>query len=152
MFKIKKAQNMSTPIFSLIPSEQQAKWDDIMSQMCAFVNDTNADVDMAYDWVCEMLNISSFVDNNTAWDSFYETWESCDNRNDMQYNFAWFFTLTCKRLNFFFTVNFIAQMVGLWTTVWVTLRRQKRTRLQHVSASILTSLFTLSPSKTDDHY
>ena len=39
--------------------------------------------DMAYDWVCEMLNIDSFVDNKTAWDSFYETWESCDNRNDL---------------------------------------------------------------------
>jgi len=51
--------------------------------MCAFVNDTNADVDMAYDWVCEMLEIVSFVDNETAWDSFYETWASCDNRNDL---------------------------------------------------------------------
>ena len=79
MFKIKKAQNMSTPIFSLNPNT----WDDIMSQMCAFVNDTNADVDMAYDWVCEMLDISSFVDNEIAWDSFYSTWESCDNRNDL---------------------------------------------------------------------
>ena len=58
---------MSTPMFSLIPSEQQAKWNDIMGQMCAFVNDTNADVDMAYDWVCEMLEIVSFVDNETAW-------------------------------------------------------------------------------------
>ena len=47
----------------MIPSEQQARWDDIMGQMIAFVNDTNADVDMAYDWVCEMLNISSFVDD-----------------------------------------------------------------------------------------
>ena len=74
---------MATPSFSLIPSEPQARWDDVMVQMIAFVNDTNADVDMAYDWVCEMLNISSFVDNNTAWDSFYETWESCDNRNDL---------------------------------------------------------------------
>ena len=74
---------MATPIFSLIPSEQQAQWDDIMSQMCAFVNDTNADVDMAYDWVCEMLDISSFVDNNVAWDSFYETWASCENRDDL---------------------------------------------------------------------
>ena len=74
---------MSTPVFSLIPSEQQAKWDDIMGQMCVFVNDTNADVDSAYDWVCEMLEIVSFVDNVTAWDSFYDTWESCDNRNDL---------------------------------------------------------------------
>ena len=74
---------MSTPIFSLIPSEQQSKWNDIMGQMIAFVNDTNADVDMAYDWVCEMLEINSFVDNETAWDSFYDTWASCDNRNDL---------------------------------------------------------------------
>ena len=88
-----KANDMAQPIFTLSPEMQQS-WDDIMGQMCAFVNDTNADVDSAYDWVCEMLDISSFVDNNVAWDSFYETWESCDNRNDLQYNFAWFFTLT----------------------------------------------------------
>ena len=88
---------MATPIFTLIPSEQQARWDDVMGQMIAFVNDTNADVDMAYDWVCEMLNISSFVDNNTAWDSFYETWESCDNRNDLTtYVISWFFIQTMQ--------------------------------------------------------
>ena len=46
-----KANDMATKIFSLTPSEQQAKWDDIMGQMCAYVDDTNADVDMAYDWV-----------------------------------------------------------------------------------------------------
>ena len=74
-----KANDMATPIFSLNPNT----WDDIMSQMCAFVNDTNADVDMAYDWVCEMLDISSFVDNQIAWDSFYETWASCENRDDL---------------------------------------------------------------------
>ena len=73
---------MATPIFTLSPEMQQS-WDDIMGQMCAFVNDTNADVDTAYDWVCEMLDISSFVDNNTAWDSFYETWASCENRDDL---------------------------------------------------------------------
>ena len=72
-----------TPIFSLIPSEQQAQWDYVMGQMLSFVNDTNADIDMAYDFVCEQLGIDSFVDNNTAWDSFYETWESCENRNDL---------------------------------------------------------------------
>ena len=73
---------MATPIFTLSPEMQQT-WDYVMGQMLSFVNDTNADVDMAYDWVCEMLDISSFVDNNTAWDSFYETWESCENRNDL---------------------------------------------------------------------
>ena len=73
---------MANQIFTLSP-EMQESWDDVMGQMVAFVNDTNADVDMAYDWVCEMLNISSFVDNKSAWDSFYNTWESCDNRNDL---------------------------------------------------------------------
>ncbi len=66
------------------PPKLQATWDDIMGQMCAFVDDTNADIDMAYDWVCEMLDIPSFVYNNAAWDSFYSVWESCDNRNDLR--------------------------------------------------------------------
>ena len=76
--------------------ENMEAWDDIMGQMIAFVNDTNADIDMAYDWVCEMLDISSFVDNNVAWNSFYNTWESCDNRNDI-YS-VWFFSLTVPSL------------------------------------------------------
>ena len=59
---------MATPIFS-ISGEMQDIWDDVMVQMEAFVNDTNADVDMAYDWVCEMLDIDTFVDNEIAWDS-----------------------------------------------------------------------------------
>ena len=80
--RVKGTHAMATPIFTLSPEMQQS-WDDIMGQMIAFVNDTNADVDMAYDWVCEMLNISSFVDNETAWNSFYDVWESCDNRNDL---------------------------------------------------------------------
>ena len=73
---------MSTPIFSLSP-EMQESWDYVMGQMLSFVNDTHADVDMAYDWVCEMLDIDSFVDNEIAWNSFYNCWESCDNRNDL---------------------------------------------------------------------
>ena len=85
------ATDMATPIFS-ISGEMQDIWDDVMVQMEAFVNDTNADVDMAYDWVCEMLNIDSFVDNEAAWNSFYDVWESCDNRKDRpffhEHNFA----------------------------------------------------------------
>ena len=73
---------MSYNTFSLTPDIIET-WDDVMGQMVAFVNDTNADVDMAYDWVCEMMDIVSFVDNKIAWDSFYNTWESCDNRNDL---------------------------------------------------------------------
>ena len=78
---------MSTPIFSLSP-EMQSTWDDIMGQMVAFVNDTNADVDMAYDWVCEMLDIDGFVENEVVWNDFYDTWESADNRNTIQHNFG----------------------------------------------------------------
>ena len=77
---------MATPIFTISP-EMQATWDDIMGQMIAFVNDTNADVDSAYDWVCEMLDIDSFVDSKELWDDFYNTWESADNRNCTQYIF-----------------------------------------------------------------
>jgi hypothetical protein len=54
----------------------QATWDDIMSQMYSFVCDTGADCETAHDWVCEMLDISSFTDNQAAWDDFYNNWES----------------------------------------------------------------------------
>jgi len=83
--------NSVNDTFDISP-EMQDVWDDVMVQMEAFVNDTNADVDMAYDWVCEMLDIDSFVDNEIAWNSFYNCWESCDNRKDRpffhEYNFA----------------------------------------------------------------
>ena len=69
-----KSNDMATKIFSLTPSEQQAKWDDIMGQMISFVSKTNADLDMAYDWVCDMLSIDGFVENETAWDCFYDVY------------------------------------------------------------------------------
>ena len=75
------ATDMATQTFNIW--ENIEAWDDVMGQMCAFVNDTFADIDMAYDWVCEMMNISSFVDNEIAWNSFYNTWADCDNRNDL---------------------------------------------------------------------
>ena len=81
------ATQMATQTFNIW--ENMEAWDDVMGQMIAFVNDTHADIDMAYEWVCEMMNISTFVDSNIAWDSFYNTWESCDNRNENLYNFAW---------------------------------------------------------------
>ena len=61
--------NGNSDLFSL--PEMQESWDDVMGQMLSFVNDTNADIDMAYDFVCEQLGISSFVDNEKAWDDFY---------------------------------------------------------------------------------
>ncbi len=77
---------MATPIFTLSPEMQQS-WDYVMGEMLSFVNDTNADVDMAYDFVCEQLDIDSFVDNEAAWNDFYTYWEAADNRNTMQYGF-----------------------------------------------------------------
>ena len=79
--------DMAQPIFTLSPEMQQS-WDYVMGQMLSFVNDTNADVDMAYDFVCEQLDIDSFVDNEAAWNDFYTYWEAADNRNQTEYNFA----------------------------------------------------------------
>ena len=49
---------------------------DAIEGLQSFVLDNNADCDMAYDWVCDQANCSSFVDDNPAWDMFYETWQS----------------------------------------------------------------------------
>ena len=73
---------MATPIFTLSPEMQQS-WDYVMGQMLSFVNDTNADIDMAHDFVCEQLEIGTFVDDEAAWDDFCTYWESCDNRSDL---------------------------------------------------------------------
>ena len=61
---------------------------DALTQLEAFVTDTRCDLDMAYDWVCEMLDIDGFVENEAVWNDFYNTWESADNRNTIQHNFA----------------------------------------------------------------
>ena len=71
---------MAQQIFSLSP-EMQESWDYVMGQMLSFVNDTHADVDLAYDFVCEQLGIDSFVCNNKAWDDFYDTWEAATINN-----------------------------------------------------------------------
>ena len=63
---------MSTAIFSLTPSEQQDRWMDIMDQMDMFVYETNADLDMAYDWVCEMSQ--PFVHDDAAYSFFYDVY------------------------------------------------------------------------------
>jgi hypothetical protein len=67
-----RTQSMATPIFQL-NTTNQSQWDDVMSQMFSFCCDQNADIDMAYDWVCEMMECDGFVENETAWDSFYDT-------------------------------------------------------------------------------
>ncbi len=67
-----RTQSMATPIFQL-NTTNQSQWDDVMSQMFSFCCDQNADIDMAYDWVCEMMECDGFVENEKAWDSFYDT-------------------------------------------------------------------------------
>ena len=42
----------------------------------SYVLDTNADIDMAYDWICEMADCASFVADQPAWDLFYDMWET----------------------------------------------------------------------------
>lgn len=40
-----------------------------------FVVDTNADCDMAYDWVCDQCDISTFVADTYAWNMFYDVYD-----------------------------------------------------------------------------
>ena len=61
--------------------EMETAWNDLMGQLFAFVADTQADCDSAYDWLCDQLMID-FVDNEGAWDSFYETWKSAYDGNN----------------------------------------------------------------------
>ncbi len=44
----------------------------------SFVLDTNADIDMAYDWVADQSGIASLVHQNQAWDMFYDAWENAN--------------------------------------------------------------------------
>lgn len=41
-----------------------------------FVLNTDADCEMAYDWVCDQVGIHSFVADNYAWDLFFNTFTS----------------------------------------------------------------------------
>ena len=47
---------------------------DVIGQLYDFVTDTNADCDTAYDWVCEMCDIGTFVADTYAWDMFYDVY------------------------------------------------------------------------------
>jgi hypothetical protein len=47
-----------------------------------FVLDNNADIDMAYDWICDQAECSSFVADGPAWDLFYDMWDSTQGLDD----------------------------------------------------------------------
>ena len=40
----------------------------------SFVMETGADLDMAYDWICDQADINSFVCDLDAWNCFYEVY------------------------------------------------------------------------------
>ena len=64
---------MKTQFISLT---QDNAFMDAIGQLPQFVYDTNADIDSAYDWVCEMADCSSFVADKDAWDYFYNMFDS----------------------------------------------------------------------------
>tara|TARA_B100001094_G_scaffold327296_1_gene385201 strand:+ start:55716 stop:55922 length:207 start_codon:yes stop_codon:yes gene_type:complete len=41
----------------------------------SFVLDTNADLDAAYDWICDIAECDTFVADDQAWDIFYDTYQ-----------------------------------------------------------------------------
>ena len=63
--------------------EMEATWDDLMAGLFSFVADTQADLDIAHDWLCDQLQIDSLLNEETmcevdddCWNSFYQTWQS----------------------------------------------------------------------------
>ena len=51
--------------------------------MPGFLYEMNPDIDMAYDYVCEVANCHSFVDDAPAWDLFYAMWEVVQEENEL---------------------------------------------------------------------
>ena len=45
----------------------------------SFVLDTNADLDMAFDWVCDQAQINSFAGDLNAFDCFYDVYSEASN-------------------------------------------------------------------------
>ena len=68
-----KANQMKNQFQSLV---EDAAFIGAIQGLQSFVFDNTADLDMAYDWICEMADISSFVADDKAWDLFYDTYET----------------------------------------------------------------------------
>ena len=54
---------------------EDAEFRSAIASLYDFTVETDADCDMAYDWVCDQANCSSFVCDQPAWDMFYSVWE-----------------------------------------------------------------------------
>jgi hypothetical protein len=48
---------------------------DALQGLQSFILNNNADIDMAYDWVSDQADISSFVCDLKAWNMFYEIYD-----------------------------------------------------------------------------
>lgn len=46
----------------------------VIAGLYDFVAETKADCDMAYEWVCDQLDIPTFVADNFAWDMFFDVY------------------------------------------------------------------------------
>ena len=68
-----KANNMKNKFQSLT---EDSSFVNAIQGLQDFVLNTAADCDMAYDWVCDQAECSSFVADNAAWDMFYDAWET----------------------------------------------------------------------------
>jgi len=68
-----KANNMKNKFQSLT---EDSSFVNAIQGLQDFVLNTAADCDMAYDWVCDQAECSSFVCDTAAWDMFYDTWET----------------------------------------------------------------------------
>ena len=47
---------------------------DALTQLTSFVTDTRADLDSAYDWVCEMTGIYHICDDDGMWGQFFDAY------------------------------------------------------------------------------
>jgi len=50
-----------------------------------FVLDNNANIDMAYEWVCDQADVFTFVADTPAWDMFYGVY---DQARECNYKYA----------------------------------------------------------------
>ena len=54
-----------------------------IEMMPKFLLALNPDIDMAYEYVCDMADCHSFVDDAPAWDLFYAMWEVVQEENGL---------------------------------------------------------------------
>ena len=45
---------------------------DALLQLPSFVADNAADLDLAYDWVCEITELDNICDDKSLWHQFYQ--------------------------------------------------------------------------------